>query len=70
MVNSGEIENLTLYMGCRVNRCRYNRVTLCLRKRKCDVAMYQLFIDFHTDHCSFTREVSCNILMRFRITFS
>ena len=32
MVNSGEIigttEYLTLYVGCRKNRCRYNRALL------------------------------------------
>ena len=34
MVNSEELigttEYLTLYAGCRIKRCRYNRVRLCL----------------------------------------
>jgi len=33
MVNNEELidatEHLTLYAGCRLNRCRYNRAQLC-----------------------------------------
>ena len=34
MINSEELigttKYLTLYVGCRINQCRYNRVRLCV----------------------------------------
>jgi hypothetical protein len=48
MVNSeeliGTIEYLMLWTRCRINRCRYNRVRLCLRLKLPFVRGYECLI--------------------------